>query len=77
MHYHWHNIQRRHFLETAKKVNYSPERAEAILDEMLAQVDSVIEIVSAKLPKGFPTNISQPIFAGLRIHEKETREINY
>lgn len=66
-HYHWHNIQRRHFIETAKAVNYSPEKADAILDEMLHKVDSVIEQVSMKLPKKFSTNISQPIFEGMRL----------
>lgn len=70
-HYHWHNIQRRHFLETAKAVNYSPERAEAILDEMLQQVDAVIEQVSTKLPKKFPYNISQPTFDGMRLMKRK------
>ncbi|WP_233432384.1 type II toxin-antitoxin system HipA family toxin [Aquicella lusitana] len=71
IHYHWHNIQRRHFLETAKAVNYSPERAETILDDMLQQVDSVIEQVSEKLPKKFPSNISQPLFDGMREMKKK------
>lgn len=65
-HYHWYNLQRRHLLETAKAVNYSPERAEAILNEMLHKIDSVIEQVSVKLPKKFHSHISQPIFAGMR-----------
>lgn len=65
-HYHWYNIQRRHFLETARAVNYSPERAEALLDEMLQQVDSVIEKVTAKLQKKFPKNISHSIFEGMQ-----------
>src|SRR5579872_5608074 len=66
IHYHWHNIQRRHFIDTAKAINYSPERAETILDEMLQKIESVIEQVSAKLPKKFPNDISQPIFDGMR-----------
>jgi serine/threonine-protein kinase HipA len=64
-HYHWYNVQRRYFLETAKTVNYSVEKAETILDEMLQQVDSVIEKVAAKLPKRFPSKIAQPIFDGM------------
>lgn len=64
-HYHWHTIHRRHFLETAKAVNYSVERAETILDEMLQQVDSVIAKVSSSLDISFPTKISQPIFDGM------------
>lgn len=65
-HYHWYEMQRRYFLETAKAMNYSAEIAEAILDEMLGQTESVIERASVQLPEGFPANISQPIFNGLR-----------
>jgi len=64
--YHWHEIKRKDFLETAKAVNYSVERAEAILDDMLARVDSVITQVSSSLPEGFPKYISEPIFDGMR-----------
>lgn len=64
-HYRWHEIQRRHFLETAKAANYSVEKAEAILDEALNKVESVIEQVSKKLPKDFPKKISDPIFDGM------------
>jgi serine/threonine-protein kinase HipA len=65
-HYHWHNIQRRHFLQAAKNANYSVRFAELILDEMLEKVDSVIQTVSAKLPRKFPNKIAQPIFDGMR-----------
>lgn len=74
IHYHWHNIHRRHFLETAKTVNFSLERAETILDEMLQQVDAVIKKVSTGLPKKFPSNISQPIFDGLRLMSQKLRK---
>jgi len=70
-HYHWYNMQRRYFLETAKAVNYSVERAEAILDDMLQRVDSVIDQVSAKLPKKFPSQISQPTFDGMRLVKRK------
>jgi serine/threonine-protein kinase HipA len=70
-HYHWYNMQRRYFLETAKAINYSVETAKIILDEMLEQADSVIDKVTAELPKGFPSNISQPIFDGLRLARKK------
>lgn len=65
VHYHWYNLQRRHFLDTAKFVNYSPERAAMILDDMLTKVDAVIEKVTAILPQQFPQNISQSIFEGM------------
>lgn len=65
-HYHWYKIQRRHFLETAKGMTYSKERAETILEEMLLKIDAVIEQVSDQLPKKFPKHISQAIFYGMR-----------
>lgn len=65
IHYHWHTMQRRHFLETAKAVNYSPDRAEDHLDEMLEKTDSVIQEVTKLLPAEFPKHISDPIFEGL------------
>ena len=46
-------------------LNYSSERAETILDEMLSQVVLVIETVSEKLPKKFPTQIAKSIFDGM------------
>lgn len=65
-HYHWYNIRRDHFIETAKYANYPADVAETILDEMLEKVDSVIEKVAAELPKQFPSHIAQPIFDGMR-----------
>lgn len=73
IHYHWYNLQRRYFLETAKAINYSVETAENILDEMLDQTDSVIDKVTVELPKGFPSNISQPIFDGLQLARKKLK----
>ncbi|MCS5712297.1 HipA domain-containing protein [Candidatus Berkiella aquae] len=64
-HYYWHNIQHRHFIEAAKNANYSPSRAQAILDEMLERVDSVIDKVSTMLPSSFPKQISTSIFEGM------------
>lgn len=64
-HYHWHNTHHRHFISTAKAANYSTERAETILDEMLSQVEDVIEKVSAQLPDTFPKIISNSIFEGM------------
>lgn len=64
-HYHWDKIQRRHFINTANVVNYSMEKAEEILDEMLEKVEAVIEKVSKQLPSMFPKNISQPVFDGM------------
>ena len=64
-HYHWHDVQRRHFLSMAKAANYPIERAEPILNEMLGKVDTVIRQVADKLPSRFPSKICQPIFDGM------------
>lgn len=63
--YRWHEIQRRHFIETAKAAHYSTEKAESILEDALNKVEGVIDIISQKLPKDFPVKISQPIFEGM------------
>ena len=72
-HYYWHTMQRRHFLETAKSVNYSQDRAERILDEMLEKTNSVIDEVTKLLPREFPKYISDPILQGLT-HAKRKLE---
>ena len=64
--YHWHNIQRRHFISAAKAANYSTEMADNIINDMLSKVDSVIEQVSAQLPNLFPKHIYLPIFEGMK-----------
>lgn len=64
-HYQWHLGQRRHFIETAKIINYSVDRAEEILNEMLEKIDFVIQSVSELLPNSFPDKIAGPIFEGL------------
>jgi serine/threonine-protein kinase HipA len=66
-HSYWHEIQRRHFLTTAKVAHYSIQKAEHIIDEMLNKMDKVIEQVSDKLPKKFPDKISKPIFEGMQL----------
>ncbi len=72
-HYHWHTMQSRHFLETANAVNYSIDRAERILDEMLEKTDSVIEDTAKKLPATFPQHISDSILSGLKKAKEKLR----
>jgi serine/threonine-protein kinase HipA len=66
IHYHWCELQRRYFLETAKQVQYSRQRVDEMIEEMLAQVDRVIETVHAILPRPFPQHIAESIFEGMR-----------
>lgn len=73
-HYHWHNVQRRHFISAAKDAGYSTEKAETILDEILNKVDIVIEKISKQLPHKFPKQISQSIFDGMQTIKKRLQK---
>ena len=64
-HYHWGNIQPRHFISTAKKVRFNEKTAQAIVRDMMAAVDDVIIRVEAQIPDDFPEAIAAPILAGM------------
>lgn len=61
--YKWFQIQPRHFLATAKAINFSQERAEFLVQTMLEQAETVVQQIARQLPSGFPTNISEPILS--------------
>jgi serine/threonine-protein kinase HipA len=63
-HYHMHNIQRRHFNSTARKVGYR-ENAEPLLQELIARTPEVIAQVQAGLPKGFSQQVADQVLSGL------------
>jgi serine/threonine-protein kinase HipA len=63
--YHWLNIQPRHYLSTAKAINFSQKQAQFILEEMLNQTYHVANQVSDRLPSDFPVHISEPILEGM------------
>ena len=63
--YNWDSIQPRHFISTAKAVNFSEAKASIILEEMLTKVDDVVAQVNTSLLGDFPTHVSQPIFEGM------------
>ncbi len=63
--YHFSIIQPRHFISTAAHVGFSPDTAFRLMQEMAAQTDDVIAIVTAELPADFPEHISKAIFEGL------------
>jgi serine/threonine-protein kinase HipA len=64
-HYLWSKIQPRHFLATAKAVDFSEFKATQILQEMLGQAAAVARDVAEKLPGGFPVHVSAPILDGM------------
>jgi len=63
-HYAMHDIQRRHFNSTAKKVGYAGN-VDALLDELIGRTPAVVEELQAQLPKGFSQEVSDRVFSGL------------
>ena len=63
--YKWFQIQPRHFLATAKAVNFSQEQAEFLVQTMLEQTENVAQQVAGQLPSEFPSHISEPILTGM------------
>ncbi|MFC1235955.1 type II toxin-antitoxin system HipA family toxin [Vibrio sp. F74] len=52
----------RHFLDTAKAVNFNQDKMQKIMDEMKDALPKAILQVKANLPKDFPEHISDAIF---------------
>ncbi len=63
-HYRMAPIQRRHWNAVAKD-NGLGEDFESVIQQFIAQTPRVVAAVSARLPEGFPTAVSEPIFRGL------------
>ncbi len=64
-HYHWHKIQPRHFLSTAKQSEFSTKSAEMITHQIMDTVDESIESVKSIIPDDFPQQIADSIFEGM------------
>ena len=62
-HYHWDKIQPRHFISTAKQVDFNEKTAKTIIDEMM---DEVIGKLESQIPSSFPEAISVAILEGMR-----------
>jgi len=58
-------ILRRHWNETARTAGIAAG-AEPGIEELLAQVEPAIRHVGGMLPDGFPMQVAEPIFQGLR-----------
>jgi serine/threonine-protein kinase HipA len=63
-HYHFKDIQRRHFNHMAAKC-FSRRDAESVIEAVLHQAPAVIDTVRSRLPAGFPELLAQHIFTGL------------
>lgn len=64
-HYHFKDIQRRHFNHMAAKC-FGRRDAESVIESVLQQVHAAIEAVGRRLPAGFPDVLTQNIFSGLK-----------
>jgi serine/threonine-protein kinase HipA len=63
-HYHWWQIQRRHFNHMARRHGYS-QGAEAQIQHLVEETPRVIQAVSSQLPADFPQSLAEAIFKGL------------
>jgi serine/threonine-protein kinase HipA len=64
-HYHFKDVQRRHFNSTAAKCFQRPD-AEDLIGQVLERTPAAIDNVARKLPSGFPEKVAASIFQGLR-----------
>ena len=65
-HYNWDEIMPRHWFDESRKVDFPASEMQAIIDKVLASLDSVIDDVTSRLPAGFPEDIAKPIFDGMK-----------
>jgi serine/threonine-protein kinase HipA len=63
-HYHVHEIQVRHYYQTAKKAGIPDSMVETALGQLVDDFPAAIENASAALPKKFPTELRDSIAEG-------------
>jgi len=59
-------IQYRHFIQQGTEVGLINTEVIELIDSVVRVLDTVIENVSTNLPKGFTTDVSDKIFAGMK-----------
>ncbi|MCB1799268.1 MAG: type II toxin-antitoxin system HipA family toxin [Gammaproteobacteria bacterium] len=64
-HYKWATIQPRHWLSTAKACGLTDNLAMAAIAEMVEATPAVVDEATARLPRGFPSQVADSILAGL------------
>ncbi len=67
-HYLIEKIQRRHWIAQAQQVGLGAMVAEQLIEDVIGRTASVIDEVGALLPDGFPADVAQAIFSGMRRH---------
>ncbi len=69
-HYRWQDIKLRHWLSTASKCQFPESTMQHIIEQAFDEMETVIEKVSALLPKDFPHTISGSLFHHMRLVKK-------
>ena len=59
-------IQRRHWLAQAQQVGLGATAAGQLIEEVIAATESVIGEVGNLLPEGFPMDMAEAVFRGMR-----------
>ena len=70
-HYLVSEIRRRHWLVQGQRVTLTTEEVEQMIDILTAKTEAVIEEVAAQLPRGFPEDVADKIFDGMRRQSKK------
>lgn len=65
-HYHIQQILPRHWFSMGKQVGLEQALVRQIIEELVSRTDQAVDRVSAALPAGFPMDIADSVFAGLR-----------
>ena len=63
--YEWLQLTPRHFLSTAKAIDFSQKQAMLMLLEVLERSQSIVQSALERLPRDFPAHISEPILNGV------------
>ena len=65
-HYHWNNIQPRHWLAMATYCQFSETEMQIIMDEVFDNMEAAISSIEKIVPKDFPQKMCEVIFSGMR-----------
>jgi serine/threonine-protein kinase HipA len=71
-HYRWNDIQRRHWIETAKRCGMQ-DQVESLIDEVVGKVPTVLSSVGKLVPKNFPASVADRILAGIEASARRLR----
>ena len=64
-HYRWDQVMLRHWFDESNKVDFPESEMQAIIDQTLGNIGSILDDVRSRLPTDFPSDITNPIFDGI------------